>query len=63
VDVVVDHHDRGVEVAAHLLHDREERSNLAWREPGGRLVEQQHIGFERDHARQLGHAADAGRQL
>ena len=62
-DVVIDDHDRGAEMPAHVPDRHAERFRLPRRVPRGRLVEQQHVGLQRDDARQLGHSPHPGRQL
>ena len=60
---MLDDDERGVELLLHALDQRAERLGLALRDAGGRLVEADHAGRDREHRRELDDAAGAGREL
>ena len=61
--VVLDDDERRVELLLHAQDQRAERFGFALRDAGGRLVETDHAGRDREHARELDDAPGAGREL
>ena len=60
---MLDHDQRGVELLLHALDQRAERLRFTLGDPGGRLVEADDPGRDREHRRELDDATRAGREL